>query len=195
MINRQWLMVVFISISFLLAVFLIIIYYRDRRKLKRLNQQVNESNKQLRELNNTKDKFFSIIAHDLRSPFDALLGLLTELDENYETFDEAFKKEIIKSLRKSSHNTYNLLVNLLDWSRSQRGMIKNEPEKVNVSLIIHKVFDFLETRAQEKQQQLIVETDSSLHVYADPQLLQNVLINLVNNSIKFTAVPGASSMN
>ncbi len=190
MINRQWLMVVFISISFLLAVFLIIIYYRDRRKLKRLNQQVNESNKQLRELNNTKDKFFSIIAHDLRSPFDALLGLLTELDENYETFDEAFKKEIIKSLRKSSHNTYNLLVNLLDWSRSQRGMIKNEPEKVNVSLIIHKVFDFLETRAQEKQQQLIVETDSSLHVYADPQLLQNVLINLVNNSIKFTAVGG-----
>jgi len=189
-INRQWLMVVLISISFLLAVFLIIVYYRDRRKLKRLNHQVNESNKQLRELNNTKDKFFSIIAHDLRSPFDALLGLLTELDENYETFDEDFKKEIIKSLRKSSHNTYNLLVNLLDWSRSKRGKIKNEPEKVNVSLIIHRVFDFLETRAEEKKQQLLVETDSKLHVYADPQLLQNVLINLVNNSIKFTAVGG-----
>ncbi len=174
----------------LLIMVLLLIIFRSRVKLKKLNTRLDEQNKELLNLNHTKDKFFSIIAHDLKSPFNALMGLLTELDESYDEFDEPMRRQIISNLKKSSFNTYNLLVNLLDWANAQKGNFVNNAKNAGLSDIVDEVFGILQTRAEMKSLQLINDVSKEIAVHADPNLLSSVLINMVNNGIKFTPVTG-----
>ncbi len=190
LITRQRYLVIGAIIIIFLLVTLAFVIRHDQKKLKKLNKTLDDQKARLEKLNQTKDKFFSIIAHDLKNPFDALLGLLAELDEHYEEFDEKMKKEIISSLLQSSQTTFNLLINLLEWSRSQRGLLENKPEKNSLHNVAEAVLEFTFSRAKFKKQEVKNLIDEDLVVYADPQLLQGILINLVNNAIKFTPQQG-----
>lgn len=184
---RQQRVIVISGIALLLAITaLFIIYFRNHRKLQYLNKVLDEKNQNLIALNKTKDKFFSIISHDLRSPFQALLGFLTELDEQYESIDEEGRREIIATLRKSSQNTYALLVNLLDWALSQMEKKEYKPEINRVKNIVDEVFVTLHTRSSMKSHQLINMIPESLELFADSRAFYSLLINLVNNAVKFT---------
>lgn len=179
------------SIIVLLLVFLLmVVVYRNSRKHRMLNEALDLKNKKLEELNITKDKFISIIAHDLKSPFNTLLGFLTELDEHYLDYDEKTRHDIIHKLKKSSQNTFNLLINLLAWSQSQQGKMKSVPVDFHLQSIVDEVFAVLSTRANLKKQTLTSDFDETLLVYSDPQMIKAILINLVNNAIKFTPSNG-----
>ena len=188
-IFRQKLMVSGSLVILALIIILLLVILRSRNKQKTLNQKLDEQNQTLTDLNKTKDKFFSIVAHDLRSPFNALMALLTELDESYEEFDEESRHKIIHLLKQSSFHTYNLLENLLDWAQAQRERIENRAENVNLSEIVEEVFSTLQTRASLKSQFLENQVSPEVRIYADPQIIRALLINIVNNGIKFT--PGS----
>ena len=189
-ISTQRFIVIGIVLVLLLLIALIVVVLRNNKRQKVLNTVLDAKNKELEELNITKDKFISIIAHDLKSPFNALLGFLTELDENYLDYDEKTKHDIIHKLKKSSYNTFNVLINLLDWSQSQQGKLKSVPEDFMLGNVTEEVFTALSTRASMKNQTLSIEFNRDLRVYSDPQIIKSILINLVNNAIKFTPSGG-----
>ncbi len=176
----------------LVGVLAVVVVYikRTSRKLSRLNRELDQKTKALEELNITKDKFISIIAHDLRSPFQSLLGLLGELDEHYDEFDEQSRQRILKMLRKSSQNIYNLLVNLLDWTQAQKGKLKINMADFDINAAVDEVFEILGTRASLKNQLLSKSIPGRLVIHSDQQIVKSVLLNLVNNGIKFTPAGG-----
>lgn len=175
--------------------------YNSKRKVLKKNREImqhqaeiEEKNKQLTDLISTKDKFFSIISHDLRGPFNSLLPLLNAIIDDYHLISEEEKLKMLKAISKSSENTYNLLVNLLDWSRSQQGRIKAQKEVFRLWDVVNEVFEFVQARAHAKNHSLISPEFNDCQVEIDRQLLSNILINLVNNSIKFTPAGGAISL-
>jgi signal transduction histidine kinase len=171
--------------------------YNSNRKLLKKNREVmnhqleiEAKNSQLTELNQTKDKFFSIISHDLRGPFSSLLPLLNAIIDDYHLITEGEKLGMLKAIRKSSENTYNLLVNLLDWSRSQQGRIGVSKTICRLSEVVEEVFEVVQARANSKNHTLLQGITDECSFHTDRQLLANILINLVNNSIKFTPPGG-----
>ncbi len=204
--NQRIIFYVIIASLLVLGLFTVLII-RSRRILKRTylllqiknkevttkNQLIEEKNRSLVEqknelsrLNQTKDKFFSIIAHDLRSPFNALLGFLEMLETDFDTLTDTEKLNIIRTLSGSSRNTYNLLVNLLEWSRSQRGMIKSFPAIINLHKAADEAIHFLQGRFRDKHQDIANQINTDVQVYADINLSRSIFINLINNAIKFT---------
>ncbi len=162
----------------------------QQQQLEKANLKLEEQKKQLSELIITKDKFFSIIAHDLKGPFSVLLGFLEILDQEFDDLSDTEKHVIIKTLQESSQNTYNLLLNLLDWSRSQRGVIKNNPKKIDISVNATNAISMLQETSIKKEQNIHNDIPIDTLVFADPELVQSILINLINNSIKFTPING-----
>ena len=151
---------------------------------------IKENQKQLIELNATKDKFFSIIAHDLRSPYNSMMGFLdlalSEIKENnYENTEE-----YIILINQTIQKTYNLLTNLLQWSRFKTGVLKFEPQKVMLSEILADVNALLETAIREKQINMQLNIPHAFEVFADKFMLEAILRNLVSNSIKYCSNKG-----
>lgn len=145
---------------------------------------------ELKEANATKDKFFSIIAHDLKNPFGALKNLTEILKDMYNEFSEEEKTEIISEMYKSAHKVYELLENLLTWSRSQRGKIEFQPEETNLKLIIYNSFELLKEAANKKNIKLTDATPDEFIINCDVNMITTVVRNLVSNAIKFTPEGG-----
>lgn len=158
-------------------------------EIKNSNLQLQKN--ELEELNQTKDKFFTIIAHDLKNPFNSLLGLLDILESDFDDIEDTRKIEIIKKLANSGRNTYNMLLNLLDWARSQRGSIKANIEVLNLYDIVNSAKVFLAHRISDKEHQVNINMDDSIQVMADKNLLQTIIINVLNNAVKFTERGGS----
>ncbi len=146
---------------------------------------------ELEALNATKDKFFAIIAHDLRNPFSTVLGLSELLAREFETFDAESLKNFIHLIYKYSNNTFNLLENLLQWSMVQTGRMPMHPKISNLSSIIEESIELLSGNATQKQIAIDVESCKDCYVYADHNMLTAVVRNLVSNAIKFTPEQGA----
>ncbi len=160
-----------------------------------LNKKISESKlaeakRKLEEEVATKDKFFSIISHDLRSPFTALLGYTRMLDEDFESFSMEEIRESITSLHRTSENLFELLEGLLMWSRAQRGKLELNLEIIDLNAIINNLFELMFPVAEKKGIQLINETLPNTEVYADPDMLRGIIRNLISNSVKFTKVGG-----
>lgn len=153
-------------------------------------QELNALNKDLAELNASKDKFFAVVAHDLKSPFNALLGLslLQSRASDDTPIDEL--RDTSQRIYNSARTAYDLLVNLLNWSRLQLGRMGYNPELVNVSdMAIYTARLFVETAASKKIS-IINAISAETHVYADENMLNMVLRNLISNALKFTPESG-----
>ncbi len=151
-----------------------------------LNLKLEESEEKLRELNASKDRFFSIIAHDLRSPFTTLIGFTEILKEDFDTFTPEELKDSINTIHQTSRKIYNLLENLLSWARVQTGRMPYEPQKIDLSEIILGVVSLFETNAKTKEITLNSIVQPNLCVFADKNMLDTVIRNLVSNALKFT---------
>jgi len=155
-------------------------------------EELERVNIELHELNATKDKFFSIIAHDIKNPFGTILGFTELLKMNFSKWTEEKKLQIVEILDTTAQNVYELLENLLQWSRSQRGVIEFIPEEIKLEDQISYVFKLLKNTAEEKEINLISSApDSNINVFADPRMLHTVLRNLIGNAIKFTKIGGS----
>ena len=162
----------------------------DIDELKKTQENLQQLNEQLKELNATKDKFFSIIAHDLKNPFAVLLSsceLLT-MHLNSNNIEKAkAKAEMIFSSSKHGHN---LLQNLLDWAQSQIGNIKFNPSKINLWSFTEECLHVIQDQARNKNIKIENTVDKTIDLRADGNILQVVIRNLVTNAIKFTANSG-----
>lgn len=144
----------------------------------------------LRELNAQKDKFFSIIAHDLRSPFTAIVGFSELLAQRLTTKDYDGIEEYVDMILKSSKKTLDLLMNLLEWARSQTGRISFNPEYFELKELVDDTAFVLGNMAGHKSITLNKELATNIVVYADRQMLSTILRNLVSNAVKFTPPGG-----
>lgn len=164
----------------------------DLTEQKRFEDQMQKNAEDLQALNNSKDKFFSIIAHDLRSPFTTFLGFTEVLDEEIETLPKDELKTIVTYLRKSALNLYQLLENLLEWSLLHREITRFEPETVQLLPLVKNCIITISDNARLKDINLQIEIDESLEVVADVHMLQTIIRNLLSNAVKFT--PGGGSV-
>jgi PAS domain S-box-containing protein len=164
--------------------------FRDISDLKNVEEELRKAKEQLEEEVQTKDKFFSIISHDLRSPFTALLGYSRMLVEDYDSFSEEEVKEAIRALNQTSENIFYLLDGLLTWSRAQRGKLEFNPAMINLNEVVNNLFELLFPVADQKGVTLLSEVIPNTMVFADYDLLQGILRNLISNAIKFTGDGG-----
>lgn len=155
-----------------------------------LELKVELRTRELRELNAMKDKFFSIIAHDLKNPFNTLLGFSELLTNNFDDYGVEKAKEFIRLIFETSKNGYALLENLLEWSRSQTGRIVYQPDMINLLLVCEEIKSMNQARAKEKGIALWTAISDQTVVWADPNMLRTTLRNLVSNAIKFTDTNG-----
>ncbi|AFN75485.1 response regulator receiver sensor signal transduction histidine kinase [Melioribacter roseus P3M-2] len=151
-----------------------------------LNVQLAESEKKLIELNSAKDKLFSIIGHDLKNPIFTILGFSQILEEDYEEMTDEKKLEYIKTIYQTAASIQKLLENLLTWSRAQTGRLEVNLEPISIRNVINETVDIVATQAEKKNIEIIVNLNSTLMVYADNNLLETVVRNLLTNAIKFT---------
>ncbi len=147
---------------------------------------IKKTEQKLREVIASKDKFFSIISHDLRSPFNSLLGLssvLLDLARDKE-YDEMEK--YAESIHNSANRAYELLINLLEWSQSQTGKIEYQPELVDASQLIENEVDILSNQSAQKEVDIQIQMPDVLLVFADKNMLSSIVRNLISNAIKFS---------
>lgn len=158
----------------------------DISKRKKAEEELKESEEQLRNLNATKDKFFSIIAHDLRSPFSSVLGFSKLLSESIQSQEYNKVEEYAGIIEKSTQRTMDLLTNLLEWSRSQTGRMDFSPEYVELKALLNEVLDLFDQPIRLKSIDIHQEDFPSTTVFVDRILLSTILRNLLSNAIKFT---------
>jgi signal transduction histidine kinase len=154
--------------------------------IRNLQKELQGKNRELHELNASKDKFFSIIAHDLRAPFAGLLGYTRLAAEGFTDWSPEEMQQMLDGLGKSAETLYALLENLLNWSRLQRGVIEYFPEETNLSAIVERNVDLFAATAEQKRIALHNEIESEASAFADPNMLDTIIRNLLSNALKFT---------
>ncbi len=175
-----------ITSAYSIAILILIISFIGLR-----NQIINriKIEKELRESNKLKDKFFSIVAHDLRAPFTFLLNLSSLINEAHSSRKEELVKEILKSIENISMKTFNLLNNLLQWANTQTGILKIKKEKIDIHELIEDNLLLYEAMIREKEIAVFNESVTA-HVYADKNMINTVIRNLISNAIRYTQVGG-----
>lgn len=160
---------------------------------KRAEEELKKSTQNLIKLNETKDRFISIISHDLRTPFSSILGF-TDLLANDEDLTEDERKQYVKYIQESSRSMLALVNSLLDWTRLQTGRIKFEPQKIDISKIITDSVNALSGVAIQKGIEVVSLLKQSLYLFVDKSLITQVFNNLISNAIKFTNKGGFISI-
>jgi ligand-binding sensor domain-containing protein/signal transduction histidine kinase len=150
------------------------------------SKDLSISNDKLILLNETKDKFFSIIAHDLKNPFSSIFGFCEILSRRYETMNDTNRKKAIDVIYDSSRKIFKLLENLLQWARSQTGAIKYEPAEFMLDEVVATNILLLENMALQKKLKIRDYIESGIKVFADKNMVDTVIRNLITNAIKFT---------
>jgi len=162
----------------------------DLTEYKRVEDSLKKTNEELHVLHLAKDKFFSIIAHDLRSPFQSLLGFSEILATEIDTLSNEEIVIFSKGLNDDLRNIYGLLDNLLQWSMIQRNMLEHNPENVNLYDLANKIIGISNQIANEKNISVFNNIENGTFVYADNIMLRSVIQNLLFNAIKFTEKEG-----
>ncbi|MBN1117238.1 MAG: HAMP domain-containing histidine kinase [Bacteroidales bacterium] len=159
----------------------------DRQKME---EELQRSEKELRESNNTKDKFFSIISHDLQNPLNVLSGFSSLMVNDFDKFSNETKKKYINHIHKAAESMRNLVGDLLTWSLTQRGMIVSNPEELLLTDIVLSVIKSLETFAADKTIAINSTIKAGIKVKADKNMLTVIFRNIISNAIKFTSTGG-----
>ncbi len=163
--------------------------------LKRSRDLINKQISELEKLNENKDKFISLISHDLRGPFTGFLGLTKFLDENLDSFSQDEIKEIARELHNSLFRQYQLLENLLEWSKIQIGSFKINKQKINVAEIVNNKIELFQISAKSKKIELISYINGNTYIYADKIMISSVIHNLISNAIKYSKSGGKVIIN
>lgn len=159
----------------------------QREELLAQKDSLQKMNVKLHDLNATKDKFFSIIAHDIKNPFNAVLGFTDLLEENFKEWDDERKLEVVNLINTSAKNLYELLNNLLQWSRSQSGLIEFKPQKIALKDTFNNAIGLFRETADAKNIELdFTFSETELVVHADRNMLDAIVRNLISNALKFT---------
>ncbi|QQS50602.1 MAG: PAS domain-containing protein [Bacteroidota bacterium] len=159
-------------------------------ELNRQSDILKKTNARLEELNATKNKFFSIIAHDLKNPFQAIFGFSELLMRNFEDFEEKQRLDLLGMIKTSSESAYNLLENLLQWARTQTERIKYTPDHIQLHEIIQQIVILSTGNAEKKSIAIKTKMECSGKAWADFNMVNLIIRNLVSNAIKFTANNG-----
>ena len=170
---------------------------RIRKKINRIltdkNKVIYQKNNDLSNLNSTKDRFLSIVAHDLKNPFNAVLGFTDLLMDRYEELDDSMRQEYIEIIHKSASHGSLLLETLLTWSRSQMGVMSYNPVSLNINQLLRDEIESLEEKAFAKNIELYFPEKEPVLVFIDTDMIRTVIRNLGNNAIKFTNEKGKIS--
>ncbi|MEA2078080.1 MAG: tetratricopeptide repeat protein [Candidatus Marinimicrobia bacterium] len=175
------LLLIILAMTIVFSFFFIKLFFSNRQA----NETLQKNQKQLQELNATKDKFTSIIAHDLKSPFNTILGFSSLLERYSEKKDFEKIKEFSGHLHQVSTQTYKLLENLLEWSQSQTGKITFTPKALDIRIPIKNAVDLMAPAAKRKQIEIISDV-STIVVLVDENMLHTILQNLLSNAIKYS---------
>ncbi len=174
------------------------LYYRNSRRKQTLNlilkerkEEAEAQRDQLEAINETREKFVSIIAHDLMGPVNSFKGLSTILGMSIEKEDKKDLKHIHSLFTTNINNLSTLLSNLLDWSVTQQGAIPYNPETLKLKIITDELLDLFYNTAEAKNIKLVAKIDPELMLWADNNSLKTILRNLVSNSLKFTKDSGS----
>ena len=149
-------------------------------------EALKNSESQLKELNATKDKFFNIVAHDLKNPFTSLIGSSELLFRNIDKMDKEKIKTLALILNDASKSGYAILQNLLDWSRSQTGLLTFNPENINLRKLVDELILNLEQISFNKEIRIHSEVKDDLFIYGDKNMIRTILRNLLSNAVKYS---------
>lgn len=158
----------------------------DINDRKLAEEKISLYNEELQKLNIEKDKFFSIIAHDLRSPFNSFLGLTQIMAEELPSLTMMEIQNIAVSMQNSATNLFRLLENLLQWARMRQGLIPFNPEILSLASVVDESFEMILETSKNKGIEIIYNIPDNLEVFADKQMLQTIIRNLGSNAVKFT---------
>ncbi len=189
-LHRQNLFIQFLVVILVFVAIIFVLVLRGLRIRRHTNRQLAQLNSKLQEANSTKDKFFSIIAHDLRGPFQTFLGLTNFLIENRDSISDEELTESLESMHSSLRNQFSLLNELLQWSELQSERFELEPELIVLRETVEDVCDALILTAVHKGIQINNKVEPDIMVTADQNMLRLVFRNLISNSIKFTRNDG-----
>lgn len=159
-------------------------------EIKKQKEELEVHRKELESLNQTKDKFFAIIAHDLRNPFSTVLSLSELLAKEFDTFEPDKMQLFIEQIYKYSNNTFNLLENLLQWSLLQTGRTVLRAKSGNIAELIHENIELLRGNANQKKIELTWINPMDCFAFFDRNMITTVIRNLISNAIKFTPENG-----
>lgn len=167
-----------------------VVSLNDITRRKKAEEALKESEKALKEANITKDKFFSILAHDLRSPVSNLMQFSKLLEENFEELSVTEIKDYLRFISNLSGNTYNLLENLLTWSRIQLNKMSFDPVEFNLKGVVESVLQIFREAISSKNLTINLEVNNTLKPYANEKSIEVVIRNLISNAVKFTSTGG-----
>lgn len=167
---------------------------RDISERKAAEEEINHKNELLTSLLKEKDKFFSIIAHDLSSPFQTFWGLTEMMTDDDADYTHEEYVEMSKKLNKLARNLYVLLRNLLEWAQMQKGAMDFEPESFSISDVLDPIIETSLTRCEQKGISLINTIEPEISLLADKKMVNSILMNLISNAIKFTSRGGSVSV-
>lgn len=198
---KKWWFIL-LEVLFAIAVIIFIYYYllkvkttrilrQQYEQINQVNKKLEESEKDLKELNATKDKFFSIISHDLKNPFGSLLSITEMIEQNFKSSTEGENLTGIRKVHESTRHLYDLLDNLLTWSKSQRGKLSYEPTDFNLTNVVQVNINLHKAQAEKKGITLTNGLSEDLNVFGDREMISTVIRNLINNAIKFTDPEGS----
>jgi signal transduction histidine kinase len=183
---------VYLLVTIVLAVVILLmlffwLYLSKRKATKKLKSK----NKIISNINKQKDKFFSIIAHDLRGPFNGFLGLTELLAEDIEDMDKEEIQFAAVNMRSSATNLNRLLENLLEWSRMEQGLIPFAPQENQLQVVVEECITTLQAATDKKQIKISTEISENTKVFADNNILHAVIRNILSNAVKFTPKGGS----
>lgn len=189
----QQIVIISLGLILLLTVWLMMLYYSNLRKLRRMNDVLDErrlmlekQSSELKELNRIKDKFFSLISHDLRSPISAIGGTSHLIKASIEENNPGLLKEIAEYIDQTVYSLTGLLENLLNWAQNQQGKIPYSEEKLDLKELILEVMTLFSTVAVLKNIKLDLNLESGLFIKGDRNSMMMIIRNLISNALKFT---------
>lgn len=183
-------------LAVILFVFVLYVVYNlrtvaIRNRNEELQKEVKLRTKELEELNSAKDKFFSVIAHDLKGPFSYLLSNSEFLAKEINNIGKEDAGFLSANINLATRNIYNLLENLLQWSKFQMMGLKPEPEKIDLTLLVTSNYELFKPHADQKKIGITKNIESGIKIFSDENIINTILRNLLMNSIKFTREEGS----
>ena len=185
-LNSRDNLLIAVTFGVLITFTLLIVLFKKEKKIRHINEQIQEQNRRLEEHIVSKDKFFSILGHNLKNPFWAVLGQNRLLEDEYDELTESERKELISRIGSSANNVYKLFEDLLRWARTQQNAIEVEKERLSLKTLIESSIRPYASMAENKKVRIEVSVREETEIEGDRFMLETVIGNLIDNAIKFS---------